>query len=507
MASSDLPKLSRRHSDPVAGTGATTLLMTLAALSFVGHLLVAGNYGYFRDELYYLADGRHLQAGYVDQPLLMGWLAALLRATVGNGLVAIHLIPALAAALIVVATGLLARELGGGRVAQLVAGVAALFCLDYLATGSLFSMDVLDQLWWTLIAVNVATLLRRDRPRRWLVVGLIAALALLTKLTVLFLGLALVLALLATPERRFLRTPWPWLGGTIAFLGLLPYLVWNAVNGWPTVEFWRHYGGVGSGPLAFLGAQVGQMNPLAVPLALVGLAFYFRQAGGGYRLLGWTFVVVALVLALIGTKPYFLAPAYPIVFAAGAVAFERWTPRPRLAWLRPAYVALLALSGVLLAPAVMPILPPATVAQVYGRVQEVLADRLGWDRLTATVEDVYAGLPPAQRAQACVLASNYGEAAALQFLAPAGTLPPVISGHNNYYLWGPGSCTGAVLIVVGYSASDLRAASALYADVTLAAVERCQYCVVYEQNVPIYILAEPTSPPFPARWAVVKYFD
>jgi 4-amino-4-deoxy-L-arabinose transferase-like glycosyltransferase len=176
---------------PAIARPATGLLVTLAGVAFVAHMLVAGNYDYFRDELYYIADGRHLQAGYVDQPLLMGWLAALLRVIAGDGLVAIHVVPALACALLVVLTGLMARELGGGRVAQLVAGVAALFTLAFMATGSLFSMDVLDQLWWVLASLILARLLRRDAPRLWLLVGLVIAIALLTKLTVLFFCLAL----------------------------------------------------------------------------------------------------------------------------------------------------------------------------------------------------------------------------------------------------------------------------------------------------------------------------
>jgi 4-amino-4-deoxy-L-arabinose transferase-like glycosyltransferase len=487
---------------------ATGLLVTLAGVSFVAHMLVAGNYGYFRDELYYIADGRHLQAGYVDQPLLMGWLAALMRIITGDGLVAIHVIPALACALIVVLTGLMARELGGGRVAQLVAGVAALFSLDFMATGSLFSMDVLDQLWWALTALVLVRLLRCDTPRLWRLVGLVVAIALLTKLTVLFFCLALALALLVTPERRYLLTPWPWLAAGIAFLGLLPYLIWNALNGWPTWQFYHHYGGVGTtGPLAFLAAQLGQINPIAVPLAAAGLVFYFRKAGERYRLLGWAFVFVSLLLIVLRTKPYFLAPAYPTLLAAGAVAFEQLRLRPWLLWLRPAYVAVLALVGVLLAPAVMPILSPATAVRVYGPLNQVLADRLGWDSLTHTVEQVYAALPPAQRAQACVLAGNYGEAGALQQLARPGSLPPVISGHNNYYLWGPGTCTGQVLIVVGYSSSDIQSVRDLYAHITLAATERCQYCVTYEQNLPIYVLSGPTSPIFPQRWPSVKSYS
>src|SRR5579872_7620777 len=193
--------MDKRYRVEVGEASVTKLLVALAAVSFVAHLLVAGSYGYFRDELYYIADGHHLQAGYVDQPLLMGWLAALLRLTVGDSLTAIHLIPALASALIVVVTGRLARELGGGPVAQLVAGVAALCTLDYLATGSLFSMDVLDQLWWALASLILARMLRRDSARLWLLVGLVVAIALLTKLTVLVFCLALALALLVTRER------------------------------------------------------------------------------------------------------------------------------------------------------------------------------------------------------------------------------------------------------------------------------------------------------------------
>jgi len=490
---------------PTPDALALKLLVALAAASFGAHLLVAGDYGYFRDELYYIADGRHLQLGYVDQPALMGWLAALLRVTDGDGLVAIHTIPALACALIIVVTGRMARELGGGRVAQLVAGVAALFCLDFMATGSIFSMDALDQLWWALASLILIRLLRRDSPRLWLLVGLVGAVALLTKLTVLFFALALALALLVTPERRSLRTPWPWLAGGIAFSGLVPYLIWNAVNGWPTWEFWHHYGGIGTSPLAFFTAQIGQMNPVAVPLAAAGLVFYFRRTGARYRLLGWAFVFVYVLLTLVRTKPYFLAPAYPILFAAGAVVFERWAPRPRLAWIRPAYVALLALAGLLLAPAVMPILPPETAVHAYGSLEQVLADRLGWESLTTTVEQVYAGLPPAQRAQACVLASNYGEAGALSQLAAPGRLPPIISGHNNYYLWGPGTCTGEVLIGVGYPPADFKST---YADVALAATQRCQYCVSFERELPIVVASNPTIPIDLARlWPSVKHYD
>ncbi len=385
-----------------------------------------------------------------------------------------------------------------------MAAVAALFALNYLGTGSLFSMDVLDQLWWALAALVVARLLRRDAPRLWLIVGVIGAVALLTKLTVLFFGLALVLGLLVTPARRYLRTPWPWLAGGIAFVGGLPYILWNAANGWPTVEFWQHYGGVGTSPLDFFTAQIGQLNPLAFPLAVAGLVFYFRPAGARFRMLGWTVVFAYLVLTLLGTKPYFLAPTYPILFAGGGVMLERFQPRRWIAWVRPAYVGLIVLTGLLLAPDVMPILPPDTTVQVYGHLEQVLSDRLGWDSLTQTVEQVYAALPPAQQAQACVLASNYGEAGALQQLGAPGRLPPVISPHNNYFLWGPGGCTGQVIIAVGYSLADLQVT---YTQVTLGATRDCPLCIDFEQTLPIYIATDPKIPNPMQQWDAAKHFD
>ncbi len=507
MATGRVSKPCQRFPTKLVGDDATVLLLALGGVTFVAHLLVAGSYGYFRDELYYLADGRHLQAGYVDQPLLMGWLAAFLRVTIGNGLVAIHLVPALACALIVVVTGRLARELGGGWVAQAVAGVAALFCADYLGTGSLFSMDGLDQLWWALLGLLVAGLLRGAARRQWLLVGLVGALALLTKLTVLFFGVALVLALLVTPERRLLRSRWPWLAAGLAFLGLLPLLVWNAANGWPTWEFYRTYRGVGVSPQAFFIGQLDQLSLILAPLAAVGLVFYFRKDGAPFRVLGWTFVFAYLILTVLGTKTYFLAAAYPIPLAAGSLAFERFRPRRWLAWTRPAYVGLVVLVGILLAPDTMPILPPAAAVQIYGSLPMVLADRFGWDTLTQTVEQVYTALPPDQQAQACVLTSNYGEAAALQQLARPGRLPPVISGHNNYYGWGSGACTGAVLILVGYSPSDVAGVRNLYGQITLAATERCQYCLALENNLAIYVLASPAGPIFPQQWPMVKHYD
>ncbi len=494
------------------------MLVYLGLAGVVAHLLVANNYGYFRDELYYMADGRHPQLGYVDQAPLIGWLAALIHFTLGDSLVAIHILPALACGAAVAVTGLIARELGGGRLAQVLAATATLVAPAFMATGSIFSMDVIDQLCWALGALILIRLVHRDEPRLWLAFGLIAGIGLLNKFTILFFGFALVVGFLVTPARASFRTRWPWLGGLIAFAFVLPDTLWNATRGWPTWDFWHHYQGLtGGGPLGFLGAQILNSNPFTLPLTIAGLYFYLRSKGGKpYRAFGWAFVTLCVVLVAINAKAYFLAPAFPMLFAAGARQLETLILRP--AWLKPAYVALLLLSGVLLMPLTMPVLPPATYAKTYaamtgvgnngagqetaGIFPQYLGDRFGWDTMTATVAQVYDSLPAAQRSHACIFTVNYGEAGALELLGARYHLPPVVSGHNNYYVWGPGSCDGSVIITVGVPQSDLTK----FTHVTQAATITCSYCMTEEDNLPVYVCTG-LRVPLKDAWQQVKHFN
>ena len=499
-------------------TGSLPLLLGLAFADFVAHVLVSNNYGYFRDELYYIEAGRHLAFGYVDFPPLIALVAKSLDLLAGDALWAIHIVPALATALIVLITGLMARELGGGRFAVALAGVASLVAVTFLATGALFSMDALDELWWVFASYVLILILKRGEGRLWLLFGLVAGVGLTTKVTMLFLGLAAVVGLLLTPARRHLRRKWIWLGGALAFAFLLPYALWNAANGWPTLEFFASYEGSG-GPLEFLLGQIPGMNPFTLPLSFAGLYFYLgTQNGKPYRALGWTFVVLVLVLALLGAKPYTLAPAYPMLFAGGAIVVERLGGRGgRL--LKPIYVALLLISGVLLAPLAMPILPPATFASTYGFLSgtgnaaagqdaqgvfpQPLGDRFGWENMTRTVVGIYEDLPTDEQARACIFTSNYGEASALNFLGGRYGLPPAISGHNTYYLWGPGSCTGGVMITVDVPKSEVEQA---YASVERVATITCRYCMPEEDRVPVYVA---TKPEIPIRelWSQTKHYD
>jgi hypothetical protein len=271
--------------------------------------------------------------------------------------------------------------------------------------------------------------------------------------------------------------------------------------------------------LEFLLGQIPGMNPLTLPLSVAGLYFYLgTREGRPYRALGWTFAILVVVLALLAAKPYTLSPAYPMIFAGGAIVFARFGGR---AWrtLRPLYVALLLLSGALLAPLAMPVLPPAAFASTYGSLSgtgnaaagqeaqgvfpQPLGDRFGWENMTKTVASAYDGLPARERSRACVFTSNYGEASALNFLGEERGLPPAISGHNTYYLWGPGRCTGEVMITVGVPRDQIERG---YAVVERTATITCRYCMPEENGVPVYVATKPKAP-IDQLWPETKHYE
>ena len=501
---------------------ATWWLVALAALDAVVHLAVGNNYGYFRDELYYLIDGWHPALGYVDQAPLIGWLAYLTNLLFADSLFGIHVVPALAGAALVAVAGLIARELGGGKRAQVLAALGVLSSLVYLATASIFSMDVLDELWWSVAALFLIRALRPGGSRSWLGFGAACALGFLTKLTIFFFGFGVLVGLLLTTSRSVFRQRGFWQAGVLAALGLGPDLIWNAGHQWATVAFWQNYGGLsGNDPLGFLATQIFTLNPLTLPLTIVGLVSFFRdKVGKPFRAIGVAFVAIYLLLTLIHAKAYFLAPAYPMLWAGGAVWFERHALSRvgTIGWFR-VYPVLLALSGLLLMPLAIPLLPPAAYAESYGALSflgnagagqanagvfpQYLGDRFGWDSLTDTVVGVVARLPPDQRREACIVTDNYGEASALLLLGQSRGLPPVISGHNNFALWGPGSCSGKVLITVNLPEDRLREA---YGEVARVAESRCQYCMAEENGISIDVCTQPTVP-FPQVWAALRHFN
>ncbi len=344
-------------------------ILLIALLQFVLHLWANTHDNFFRDELYYLAAGQHLAPGYVEYPPFVAFATAFSRAVFGTSVAAIRLLPSLAAALIVLLTADMVARLGGGLLAQVLAAFAVALGPVFLGSSGLMSMDPFDQLWWTLAAWVLLRLITDQKPHLWLVFGVVAGLGLLTKLTIGFYILALLIGLLLTGQRRLLFNRWLIIGGVIALVMMSPYLAWQAAHGFPVLEYTRQYSSgktFQATPLEYFGQQFVTINPLALPLWLGGLYFlFFTSAGKPYRAFGWAYLFLYIFFMLQKAKFYWLSPAYPMLFAGGAYALELLTQqRPRLRWLSPTYVSTLAISGLLLVPFAIPILPPTAFIQL-----------------------------------------------------------------------------------------------------------------------------------------------
>jgi len=508
-----------------AADRAWTIALLLGGLASALHLLTAADsWDLFRDELYYLANARHLGAGYVDHPPLVGWITAGVRAGLGASKLALRLVPALAAGGTVVAACGIARELGGSRWALILAGTATALAPTHLALFGILSMNAMDVLFWALGFWTLARLLGTGDLAWWVPFGAIAGLALENKLSALFLLFGLAAGLLLTRDWRHFRSRSLWTGALVAAVLAAPYLLWQVAHDWPTVEFMRNASqskNLPFSPLAYLAAQVPMMGYLAVPLALAGLILLVAGgAGRPWRPLGWALVAILALMVTQRAKPYYFAPAFTLLFAAGGVAVERWTggPPPKRVWLRPAYLALLVAADLAMLPMVKPVLGvEATVAyqralglepgtderKQLGRLSQFFADRVGWRELAATVAEVHRSLAPSDRDRACVFGQNYGQAGAIDFYGPELGLPPAVSGHNSYWLWGPGQCSGEVLIVIGGRREDLEAG---FHSVEHAATYRCADCMPYEAVKEIWI-ARGLRLPLEQAWPTVRHYD
>lgn len=489
-----------------AFTSDRALLLYPALAKLLLHVSVASHYGYFRDELYFLACGEQLDWGYVDMPPGVAVVAAFSRWLLGDSLVAIRLFSGLAGAALVYLTGVLARELGGGRRAAFLAQLAVMVGGVYMVLAYLLSMNVYEQLLWTLAALLLVRIVREDRQKLWVWFGVVAGVSLQFKHSMVFFAFASVVGLLLTRERRALTQKWIWIGGAVAVLIFLPNVLWQVQHGWATLELLRNVkeGGknVVLGPAAFLFRQADMINLLTLPVWLAGLWYlFFHRAGKRWRALGWAYVALLATMYVLEAKPYYLAPIYPVLFAAGAVAWEPLLRRSRVAL--GGYAVLLGAGGVVTALVALPILPPEsylgflrkigyepsrTEVSHTSEMPQHLADQFGWPELVEKVAQVYNSLPPEERARAAIYASNYGQAGAVDFFGRQYGLPRAISGHQNYFLWGPRGATGEVVITVGESPEDVAKS---FGEVIVAAQPYHPYAMPWENRNPICIARRP----------------
>src|SRR6266446_7516224 len=396
-------------------TTGPAIVMYIALAKLAIHLYAARFYGYFGDELYFMACSRHLAWGYVDQPPLIAVLVRIERLLFGDSLQSIRLFAALAGACTVLLAGWIARELGGKRFAQALAALAVLAAGVCLAMSHYISMNAFEPLAWAGCALVLIRIIKTGNQKLWLWFGLIAGVALENKYGIAFLATGVVAGLLLTQHRSMLLKPWIWLGGLLAFLIFLPNLVWNIQHHFPFFELLanirRNGRNVPLTHLQFLGQVALHMNPASVPLVLSGLWFYFAHPQGKqFRVLGWaSLVLLAVIMFSANGRPYYVAPAYPMLFGAGAVAMEGWLSRPRLQWLRPTYVCSLLIIGALGAPMAIPVLSPETYIRYsqrlhfapppietdkLGPLPQFYADMVGWGEVAGEAAHLYHSFPP-----------------------------------------------------------------------------------------------------------------
>jgi dolichyl-phosphate-mannose-protein mannosyltransferase len=488
------------------------LLSSLALAKLLIQFAGINHYGFFRDELYYMACGEHLAWGYIDQPPLIALIAWFARYAFGDSLFAVRLLPALAGAAVVFLAGWIAREFGGGRFAQFLAALAMLFAPAYLAFDSFLSMNAFEPMFWVLCAWIAIRIVKGASPKWWLAFGAIAGLGLENKHTMLVFGFALVAGLLISGEGRLFRSKWIWIGGVIAFALFLPNLLWEAGHGWPQIAVVRagqEFKNYPVGPLRFFLEQILFLQPVELPVWLSGLVWFFAAPEGKrFRFLGWAYFMVMIIFIGLHGKSYYPLPLYPILMAAGGVALETWFfAAQRRRWPASAYCAVIAIAGVVSLPFGVPLLPVDAFirySQVlpYSRtvkmerdatvaLPQLYADMFGWENLASAVARVYHGLPPQEQSGCAILAGNYGEAGAIDYYGPALGLPKAISGHNNYFLWGPRNYSGECVIVFGENADRY---ARLFGDAQLVATITDEHAMPSEQGVHVYVCRKPSAP-------------
>jgi 4-amino-4-deoxy-L-arabinose transferase-like glycosyltransferase len=497
--------------------GRLQIPLVAAAATFLFHVAANPHYGFFRDELYFIICGRHPQLGYVDQPPVIPLLAEGSQ-LFGHSLVALRAISALFAAGSVFITCRLVQEFKGGTFAQILAAVCVALAPILANFGMMVAPDSAGLWAWPFVVLCVVRVARGADPRWWLAAGVVSGIALESKYSAAFFLLTAFAGIVLTRTRSALKTPWFAWSVLLCVAIALPNILWQAHYGFPMIELLQN-GQQGKNvildPLSFALQQLEITNPVLALVWIAGLIWAFLTPAA--RWIGIGFVALLILMIALHAKSYYMCDAYPALFALGAVSIECWTSRAR--FLRPAAVVLAALAGFILIPLVLPVLPVKQFLVYQAALSKVLplgsmttehhaqsvlpqtyADMHGWPQLAQVVAGVYDALPLAERSQAVIVVQNYGEAAAIQFFAAQQL--PVVSGHNQYFLWGTHGYSGNVLIDVN---GDCGRDRHLFLSAQKAATFDAPYVMPYEDDVPI-MLCRGIKRPLAQIWPSIKNY-
>lgn len=502
MHNRDLPKPA---TIAPCSQGSVIPLFVIAGLFGVAHVLTNGQYGFHRDELQFLSDAQHLDWGFVPYPPLTSAVVLLGLKVFGLSLVGLRLFSVVAQTVVILVSGLMARDLGGGRLAQAFAAIAVGLSPAPMGNATMFQYSSFDMLWWVLVAWSAIRLLRDDDPRWWLAIGLFAGLGLQTKYSIAFELVGVLVGVLLTDARRYLANRWLWTGVVVALLVFAPNLVWLARHDFISYRFLEgiHARDVHEGRAdGFLRDQfLINANLFAAPVWIAGLVGYFRARR--YRMLAWMYVIPLLLCMLLRGRFYYVSAAYPMLLAMGAVLGERWLRTLRRAWRIAIAVPIfsgVAAIGIYAAMIIMPIASSGPLRDFALKRNNDLREKVGWNELVAQVAAIRDSLPPEQRVNLAIVVGNYGEQGAIALLGKAYGLPAPITAVNSGWLRGYPQTAPHTVIVLG---SARERADELFVDCRLAGHSGNAWGVVNEESRdhPDIFVCGPMRKPWSEVWS------
>ena len=480
-------------------------------------------YEYFIDELYYVACAKRLAFGYVDHPPFAPFLLRISGTLFGYSVTALRIVPALAGAAVVILTGLMARAMGGKRLAQTLAAITSITSPLFLTFFSFFSVNSLEVFFWTAAIYALIHLINTGQSKVWLAFGAISGLALLTKHTYVLLGGAVLVALALSDQRRHLASRQFWLGALLATALLAPNIIWQITNGFPSLEFYRNamlHKNIPTPPLEVFLTQVVVMNPIAFPIWTLG-AWYllFHAEGRRYRLVGFVFVILfAALIVSHSSRPDRVAGIYPVAIAAGCVVLERLL-EGRRRWFATAIASALLAVALALAPLSIPLLPPQASADYAAAtglfkpmergagkasvLPQLLADRIGWEHFAAEMADAFRSLPPDEQKRTSIYVPDYGHAGMLELRKEALGLPDIFCPHNTYWMWGRDRKIESTVLAVVLNPKDLEGA---FRDVRHMRQIRTPLTMPWRSDIGVFVAREPFVD-LQQAWERTKHFE
>jgi hypothetical protein len=482
------------------------VIFFIAILNLIVNLVTQAffAYGFFRDEFYYLACANRIQLGYVDQPPLSIYILAVWKSLFGDAMFVIRIVPAIISSATVFMIGLFTMRLGGGKTAIIISTIAYLLTPIFLGMNTFYSMNAFDFLFWISSAYVFLRIILDGNAKLWIVLGIVLGFGLLNKTSVLWLGTGIFAGTIFTPLRKDLKTIYPYIAALIALLIFSPFIIWNLTHDLAHLEFMRNaasrkYGGLT--PISFIFDQILILNPLTILIWMPGIIFYFlKKDFKKYRAIGFIWLITFAILIInIHSKGEYIAAAYQVLFAGGAVMIERWSSAVNRGWLKYTVAVPVIIIALFLAPLARPLVPaesfkdysamigidhPNNEGHQVEELPQFYADMFGWEELAQNVSKVYLTLPEEERKNTIVYCSNYGKAGAIEYYSKKYPLPKVVCPHNSYWYWWDEAGTPTTLIIIG---GDIEDHLTSLDKVEVAGVHKAKYAIPYENNLTIFI--------------------